>query len=178
MAITETLMNVLTTAGLLLAMYVLMRLLRRLFRRIGAQHEYGAGRVYQVQALANAVIMLVTLILIGMVWGFSGQGFVVFASSIFAIVGIALFASWSILSNVTAGLILFFGAPFRVGDRVRILDGDNTVTGRVEQMGLIYLQLEDADGHFYTLPNNVLLQKTVIRLRLDKELPSDKKHCR
>jgi small-conductance mechanosensitive channel len=178
MTMSGTLTNLLVSAALLLGMYLAMRLLRRLFRKFAKRHDYGPGRVFQVQALGNALIVLITLILLGLVWGFSGQGFVVFASSLFAIIGIALFASWSILSNLTAGLILFFGAPFRLADRVRVLDGDNTVTGRVVQMGLIYLGLEDDDGHFYTLPNNVLLQKTVIRLKAGKELPADKKHCR
>ena len=178
MTMTGTLLDLLLSAGLLLVMYVVMRLLRRLFRKIGEQNEYAPARVFQVQTASNALLVLLTLILLGLLWGFSGQGFVVFASSLFAIVGIALFASWSILSNVTAGLILFFGAPFRITDRVRVLDGDNTVTGRVVQLGLIYLGLEDDDGHFYTLPNNVLLQKTVIRLKGDRELPADKKHCR
>lgn len=175
---TDTLINLLVTAGVLLVMYGIMRLFRRLARKFGEKHDYGAARIFQVQALFNAVIIVITLVVLGLVWGFSGQGFVLFASSAFAIIGIALFASWSILSNVTAGLILFFGAPYRVADRIRVLDGDNTVTGRVVQMGLIYLGMEDDDGHFYTLPNNVLLQKTVIRLRRGKELPADKKHCR
>ena len=178
MTMTGTLLNLLLSAGLLLVMYVVMRLLRRLFRKFGERHDYTPGRVFQVQTLSNALLVLLTLILLGLLWGFSGQGFVVLASALFAIGGIALFASRSILSNVTAALILFFGAPFRIGDRVRVLDGDNTITGRVVQMGLIYLGLEDDDGHFYTLPNNILLQKTVIRLKAGRELPADKKHCR
>lgn len=153
-------------------------LLRQLARRFAEKHDYGQARLFQMAVLINSSVFLLTLLLIGAVWGFSGQGVLVFFSSIFALVGIALFASWSLLSNITAALILFFGAPFRVGDRIRMLDGDNTVTGRVHDMGLIYLTLEDEDGNRFTLPNNILLQKTIIRLAEGKELPCDKKHVR
>ncbi len=52
-----------------------------------------------------------------------------------------------------------------------------TVTGHIYHMGLIFITVEDELGHRYTLPNNLLLQKTVIRLRGDT-LPRDHKHCR
>lgn len=153
-------------------------MLRRLAFRFGDKHGYEEGRIFQVVVLINLTMALLALMGLSLIWGFTGQGFVLFFSSIFALVGIALFASWSILSNVTAALIVFFGAPYHVGNRIRMLDGDNTVTGRVRSMGLFYIELEDSDGHSYTLPNNMLLQKTVIRIAEDQELPCDQKHCR
>ena len=56
-------------------------------------------------------------------------------------------------------------------------DGDNTVTGQIRHMGLIFITIQDELGHRYTLPNNLLLQKAVIRLRGDT-LPRDQKHMR
>lgn len=153
-------------------------LLRRLAARFADRQHYAPARLFQIAVLINASMALVALLLLSIVWGFSGRGVAVFFSSIFALIGIALFASWSILSNITAAMILFFGAPFRVGDRIRMLDGDNTVTGELVHMGLIYLTLEDEDRNRFTLPNNMLLQKTMIRLAEGKELPCDKKHVR
>jgi small-conductance mechanosensitive channel len=153
-------------------------LLKRLAARFADKHDYEPVRLFQIAVLINATMAVVAVLLLSVVWGFSGRGIAVFFSSIFALIGVALFASWSILSNVTAALILFFSAPFQVGDRIRVLDGDNTVTGKVSDIGLIYLTLKDEDGNFFTLPNNVLLQKTIIRLAEGKELPCDKKHVR
>lgn len=168
------LMTVVSITLILMAASVM----RRLARRFGRRQNYGPGRIFQVVVVINIIATLVGLMILGAIWGFTGQGFLVVASSLFAVVGIALFAAWSILSNVTSAFILFFSAPFRVGDRIRVLDGDNTVTGRVRHIGLIHLTLEDGDDHQYTLPNNVLLQRTVIRLAPTKELPCDKKHVR
>ena len=120
---------------------------------------------------------MLAVLLLGVVWGLSGDGFMVFATSLVALLGVALFASWSMLSNATAAVILFFSAPYRIGDRIRFLDGDNTVTGCIRHMGLVFVVLEDQEGHHYTLPNNLLLQKTVIQLR-GEDIPADQKHCR
>ena len=125
----------------------------------------------------NSACLIISLIAIGVLWGLKGDGLMVFATSLMALLGVALFASWSMLSNATAAIILFFSAPYRVGDRIRLLDGDNTVTGQIRHMGLIFITIQDELGHRYTLPNNLLLQKAVIRLRGDT-LPRDQKHMR
>ena len=171
-------MKLILTLAILAGAVFISGLLRQLARRFADKHDYGQARLFQIAVLINISVAVTAVLIISAVWGFSGQGVAVFFSSVFALVGVALFASWSLLSNVTAALILFFGAPFRVGDRIRMLDGDNTVTGRVQDMGLIYLTLEDEDGNRFTLPNNILLQKTIIRLAEGKELPCDKKHVR
>lgn len=174
----QTLIRLLITAGAILGGLVIAALLRRLVRRLGEGHGYAPGRVFQVKVLINLSTVIVLLFALSAIWGFSGQGFIVFASSALALVGVALFAAWSLLSNTTAALLLFFSAPFHVGDRIRLLDGDNTITGRVVDMGLITLTLRDADGHYYNVPNNMVFQRIVIRLSADKDIPCDKKHVR
>lgn len=171
-------MQIIFSLAIVAGSIFLAGLLRRLAARFADRQQYAPARLFQIAVLINASMALVALLLLSIVWGFSGRGVAVFFSSIFALIGIALFASWSILSNITAAMILFFGAPFQVGDRIRMLDGDNTVTGELVHMGLIYLTLEDEDGNRFTLPNNMLLQKTMIRLAEGKELPCDKKHVR
>lgn len=165
------------SVGIIIGVWLLGWVLKRLAKRIGTTQGYATGRVHQIKVLVNSSAVLVSLLSLAAIWGFE-QNLVVFASSIFALVGVALFASWSMLSNVTAAVILFSSAPFRLGDRIRLLDGDNTVTGTVRHMGLIYIELQDSDGHLFLLPNNLLLQKTTIRLQKDKELPCDQKHMR
>ncbi|WP_111655506.1 mechanosensitive ion channel domain-containing protein [Isoalcanivorax indicus] len=174
----QTLLRLLISTSVVVAALVLSSLLRRLVQRLGEGHGYAASRMFQVKVLINLTTLMVLLFALGATWGFSGQGFVVFASSVFALVGVALFAAWSLLSNTTAALILFFSAPFRVGDRIRMLDGDNTVTGEVVDMGLVTITLRDTDGHHYNIPNNMVFQRTVIRLSANKDIPCDKKHVR
>ncbi|EDX88510.1 MULTISPECIES: mechanosensitive ion channel domain-containing protein [unclassified Alcanivorax] len=157
--------------------WALSILLRGITKRLGRRRNYSRARIFQTAVVINSACLIISLIAIGVLWGLKGDGLMVFATSLMALLGVALFASWSMLSNATAAIILFFSAPYRVGDRIRLLDGDNTVTGQIRHMGLIFITIQDELGHRYTLPNNLLLQKAVIRLRGDT-LPRDQKHMR
>lgn len=176
-ALSQNVIRILFSLGILLAVILVSALMRKIVRRFGERRRYTPNRIFQVIVLINTTGTIVTLVLLSALWGFTGQGFMVFASSIFALAGIAFFAAWSILSNITAAMVLFFHAPFGVMDKVRILDGDNTVTGRVRQMGLFFLILEDESGHRFSIPNNVLMQRTILRLAPNKDIPHDLKHA-
>lgn len=165
------------TAVIILLGWGLSVVLRGITKRLGRRRNFTRARIFQTSVVINSACLLISLIATGVLWGLKGDGLMVFATSLMALLGVALFASWSMLSNATAAIILFFSAPYRVGDRIRLLDGDNTVTGQIRHMGLIFITVQDELGHRYTLPNNLLLQKTVIRLKNDT-LPRDQKHMR
>jgi len=77
--------------------------------------------------------------------------------------GVALFAQWSILSNITASLIIFFGFPYRVGDTVRVIDGDEDITGIVEEITLFHVLIRKGEN-MITYPNSLILQKAVVKI--------------
>ncbi len=79
-----------------------------------------------------------------------------------AITGVALFAAWSNLSNLTSSVIIFFTLPFKIDDSVKILDGDNTVEGKIIDMTLFHVLLEDKDQKLISYPNNIFVQKVVV----------------
>ena len=67
---------------------------------------------------------MATLIILIVLWGVDTKNIFLTLSSVFAVVGIALFAQWSVLSNITAGVILFFSSAYRIGNYIKILDKD------------------------------------------------------
>ncbi|KAG1658288.1 hypothetical protein GQR58_023053 [Nymphon striatum] len=82
--------------------------------------------------------------------------------------GVALFAQWSILSNITAGVILFFTSPYKIGDQIRIFDKeildeaiDTNNIYTIEDIRAFHLHLRKASGELLTYPNNMMLQKAV-----------------
>lgn len=89
---------------------------------------------------------------------------VVLASSFFAVLGVAMVAQWSILSNITASITIFFAFPYKIGDRIRILDKDDSVTGVITEIGLFYVRVRDDNGDLVTYPANLILQKPVRKL--------------
>ena len=95
------------------------------------------------------------------VWGVNFKDIGLLFSSVFAIIGVAMFATWSILSNITAGIILFFSFPFKIGDRLRIMDGDLPDEADILDIKAFHIYLRKDNGELVTYPNNLLLQKGV-----------------
>lgn len=121
---------------------------------------FGA-RLNQVLRICALIINFLAISTLITVWGVETENVFVALSSVFAVIGVALFAQWSILSNITAGLIMFFTSPFKVGDLIRILDKDFPIEAEIVNILTFYTHLETKDGQLHVFPNNLLLQKGV-----------------
>ncbi|MGB5370458.1 MAG: mechanosensitive ion channel domain-containing protein, partial [Flavobacteriaceae bacterium] len=76
-----------------------------------------------------------------------------------------------ILSNVTSGVILFFSFPFKIGDQIKIMDKDildklepDETIFVIEDIKAFHVHLRSANGEIMTYPNNLMLQKAVVRI--------------
>jgi small-conductance mechanosensitive channel len=87
-----------------------------------------------------------------------------FLSSIFAVLGVALFAQWSILSNLTASILIFFAFPYRIGDKIQVIEKDADITGRIVNITMFHVLIKHSTGDVISYPNNLLLQKGVVKL--------------
>ena len=148
-----------------LAFYLGSRLLRRVVRNLGISRSLGDLRVRYIARLMNIGLVFCCIVIVCLLFGLGYSEVSVFLSSIFAVVGVALFAQWSILSNITASLIIFFGFPYRVGDRIKILDGDADMCGVILDISSFHVILRRDDGNVITYPNTLILQKAVLKVR-------------
>lgn len=109
-------------------------------------------------AIYYLFFILVLLLILGIKIG----NFAIFASSILAVLGVGFFAQWSILSNLTASIILFFYHPMRIGDKIRILDKEYDLTGTINNItGFYVILVLDQDERIITIPNTVILYKGI-----------------
>ncbi|MFT6133806.1 MAG: small-conductance mechanosensitive channel [Cyclobacteriaceae bacterium] len=106
-------------------------------------------------------LALVLITVIGAIWEISFQGLSFYFASIFTIVGVALFANWSILSNLTASVIIFFFLPYKVGDTIKVVDGESSVTGIIRDIGLFQIVILTDDKRQVAYFNNLFLQKPI-----------------
>ena len=148
--------------GIALVLYALLRYLigrftMRSLRKFNfsIQRRKTTGQILQV-----ILVVFMSLVVLG-IWGLSGTQILVYLTSILAIVGVALFAQWSILSNITAGIVLYFNHPLRLGDYVKIMDKDIPMEGYVEDISMYFLHMKTKDGQSYTIPNSIVLQKVI-----------------
>lgn len=132
----------------------------RLVANIGAERHIAPARIQYVKTAINFAWAALAIVTAGIVTGFGYQDLGVFLGSALAIFGIALVAQWSILSNITASIFVFFFFPYRVGNYVRIVDGDNSVEGVIKEITLFHVILQDGEV-VVTYPNSLVFQKAV-----------------
>lgn len=119
-----------------------------------------------IKKALNLILLTTFFIFILVVWGVDQNELVFFLGSILTVIGIALFAQWSILSNITAGIILFFNHAVKLDDTITIVDKDYEIEGRVSDIGLFFVILKTKEGEQVSIPNNVFIQK-MIKLKIN-----------
>lgn len=136
-------------------------MIKRLVRKIGQEKRIAIRRVQYVQFILTGFWTIVTLAILGVITGFNYKDVGLIFTSIFAVLGVALFAQWSILSNVTASVIVFFFFPYHVGDHVKVIDGENTIEGIIVEITLFHVILSFEEKQI-TYPNSLVFQKAVV----------------
>lgn len=159
--------QLLATLGVIAGYFVLFGLVRKLIRSLGQVKKVPVQRVIYINKYFNGLCIFTALVMISLIWSVDYSNLMLFASSLFAIVGVALFAQWSILSNVTSSIIIFFAFPARIGHRIRIIDDEETIVGEIVEITFFQVLLRGENGETIAYPNNLLLQKPVIILAND-----------
>lgn len=108
-------------------------------------------------------VFFTSLFFIGLtiIWGVQTQDLVITISSVLTVIGVALFAQWSILSNITSGFIVLFSFPFKIGDTIKIHDKDFPIEGEIISIHTFYTLVKTLEGELVTYPNSLFLQKGI-----------------
>lgn len=158
----ETHKNAFIATGILLIFLIITRfILTTLITKISRGNGINMARIHLMNRYVTVTLILIGLIIIPFIFGTQPRDLVVLFSSVFAVIGIGLFAIWSILSNVTSGIIMFFSFPYKVGDKIQIHDKDFPLEGIIEDIRAFQLHLRLENGDLVTYPNNLMLQKAV-----------------
>jgi len=57
---------------------------------------------------------------------------------------------------------LFFNHPIKIGDTIKVLDKDYPFEGEVSDLTYFFVNLKTESGAIITIPNSILLQKSVL----------------
>jgi MscS family membrane protein len=152
-------LQIILTAFFILIYLIIRKLTARILRRYGKKREYTLPRVKYTTKYFNFVFFIIFMMIIGLVWDISFKGLSVYFISFFTVAGIGLFASWSILSN-----ILFFYFPYKIGSKILIVDGENSIEGLIYDITLFSMLIKNAEGKMVTYPNILALQKAIVIL--------------
>ena len=153
--------EIFATAILILISIILRYFSAKLIRRYAKTSEILEHRTNLVIRYNNIFLTILFLVAIFIIWGVQTDDIFLTISSVVTVVGVAFFAQWSILSNITSGIILLFSFPFRIGDIIKIHDKDFPIEAEIEDIRAFHTLLRTKEGERITYPNNLMLQKGV-----------------
>lgn len=156
-----TLISLMLIAAIVVAYLTARKAVDAFVRRIAREKDIVPGRTQYVAATLKLGLLVVMVQAMAVVAGINFADIGIIFSSLFAVLGVALFAQWSMLSNVTASIIVFFFFPYRPGDTVTIVDGDNSICGKIREITLFHVILDGDDNETLTYPNALVFQKAV-----------------
>ncbi|SHF19879.1 mechanosensitive ion channel domain-containing protein [Dysgonomonas macrotermitis] len=165
--INQHFIQVIATVLVLIATPVIRHLTKTVLRKYAVMKGKTENRTGQVVRLFAVIVNSLAVIILIVIWGVDPHNLLVAISSVFAVIGVALFAQWSMLSNITAGIIIFFTTPFKIGDSIRIVDKDIPFDAKVEDILAFHTHLRTKEGELVTYPNSLFFQKGVMILRID-----------
>lgn len=152
---------------LIISYFILVKVVKRAVDKLGGIKAVSLYRIHYINKTLKITISMLFVITFFLILGIEYSQLSVFLSSVFAVIGVALFAQWSILSNITASLIIFFFFPYRVGDSIKVVDKDDDISGVVEEITLFHVLIRRGT-ELITYPNSLILQKSVIKYQSPK----------
>lgn len=154
----DDIVQISVTIGLLLVYLIVNGLAGKFVHRFSVTNRLTDRRQATVKKFFQAGLLLGLVILLTTLWGYNLNALYAASVGLFTLIGIAFFAVWSILSNITSGVIIFFRFPMEIGDTIDVMDMDGA-EGKVTDITTFHLLLENQAGQQIAIPNNVVMQK-------------------
>ncbi len=159
--------EIINTAILIAILIITRALIVIAVKKIGKRSGTIEARAILIGRYVTLTLLFIAVLLEAFIVGAGLNELSLVFSSVFAVIGIALFAIWSILSNLTSGAIMFFSFPYKVGDKIKIHDKDYPIEAIIEDIRAFQLHLRLSNGDLVTYPNNLILQKAVTLIEKD-----------
>jgi small-conductance mechanosensitive channel len=148
--------------GIAVVLYILIKLLiNRYIELIVAGNSSTKKRSKIVKKAINITLITIFMVILLSIWGVDQSELAVFIGSVLTVMGIALFAQWSILSNITSGIIIFFNHSVQLEDTIIIFEKDYEIEGRISGIGLFFVVLKTPEHEQIDIPNSVFLNKII-----------------
>ncbi|GGG51389.1 mechanosensitive ion channel domain-containing protein [Bizionia arctica] len=159
--------ELITSLFTLIFLFIIRLISKKVIHKIGKKTGINDARIQLISRYSTVTLVLIALLVETFIFGAQLKDLALVFSSVFAVLGIALFAIWSILSNITSGVIMFFSFPYKVGDKIQIHDKDFPIEAIIEDIRAFQLHLRLDNGNLVTYPNNLMLQKAVTLVEKD-----------
>jgi small-conductance mechanosensitive channel len=143
--------------------FVTIKLLIKYFVRMTVLNSYFKNvERKDILKIINLFLFVIFCIIMIAIWSVKQSQILVFVSSILTVLGVALFAEMSILSNLTACVILFFQHPIKIGDTIKITSEGQEIEGELADISYFFIFIKTPDKGTLTIPNSLLLKSSFL----------------
>ncbi|WP_394151164.1 mechanosensitive ion channel domain-containing protein [Vibrio maritimus] len=153
---------------LIVAYKIIVKVVHSWINTLATSKQVSIQRKQFILKAFNVAALIVFGALFFILLGIGFGDIALFLSSIFAVLGVALVAQWSILSNVTASVLIFFVFPYRIGDKIQVVEKDADIRGKIIDITMFHVLIRHESGEQISYPNNLILQKGVVKLTSDE----------
>ncbi|MCI2228637.1 mechanosensitive ion channel family protein [Polaribacter sp. MSW13] len=153
--------KIIESAIVIILAFFIRLLTTKSLRKIQLKFGFHKTRILVTNKIITVLIYITVIVVISFIWGVDEKQLLIYVSSFLTILGIAFFAQWSLLSNITAGIILYINYPVKIGDSITVLEKDNNITGEIKDIGAFFITLKTPEKELITLPNSIILQKNI-----------------
>jgi small-conductance mechanosensitive channel len=153
--------QIIETIGIIILYIFLHFVAKILINNVLKKTPLQRGRRKLIVKVINLFNSFATILLIAAIWGLKQNEIALFASTILTAFGIAFFAQWSLLSNITSSIIIFFNHPLKIGDVIEVLDKDYTIEGEITELNSFFIHIKTKNEKVITIPNSLVLQKSI-----------------
>ena len=154
--------QIIETAVLAVVVTIIKLITRKAVNRLLHKIDFDLKRKRITHKIINFFLTIFILIALAAIWNIQREQLIVFMTSVVTVLGIAFFAQWSILSNITASLILMFNHPLKIGHQVRVMDKEYDIEGELIDISFFFMYIRDKNNNMITIPTSVVLQKTIV----------------
>jgi small conductance mechanosensitive channel len=153
--------------------YLLIRLVNRSIDRLAEEHEAITDHQSELAYhLADVGVFVAAAFVVLAVWGVKPSSLFVGAGVLGAVVGLA---ARETIGAITAGFVLLFSRPFRVGDWIEVEEYE----GIVRDVTMVNTKIRTFDDEHVLVPNDEITSNPLVnrsennRLRVDIEVGVD-----
>jgi MscS family membrane protein len=155
----DVLIKILVSLGIIILDILLQKITQKAIDRFVKKNKMSQTRNLTIHKIKSVFFHLVAILGMIILWGVSFQNAWVSIAGFIGLIAIGFFAVWSILSNIFAGIILFFYRPFKIEDEIEI--ASEGIRGNVKDINAFFVILSDKEGSLTHIPNNMIYQKVV-----------------
>jgi small-conductance mechanosensitive channel len=155
--------RIIETIIVILVFLITKLITKRIIKKVGIRFKYQSGRIKITNRIVGVLLLTLLTAILMIIWGVDQSELLLFLSTVLTILGVAFFAQWSIISNITSTLIIFFSHPIKIGDSLTVMDKDYQIEGKLSDIGIFFIIIKTKENKKITIPSNVFMQKMIKR---------------